>query len=165
MRRPPSLCFFCLPTCPRMHSLLQALDRSSHLRRRLLVAARDHGFVDGAAHARPPATSSYFRQSPWDTTVFFLQTSATARVVGEELLAQIELALASCTPPDAELEKVSLREIVERGSQQRRRAKKRQRAEMASGGAPPRSTCTQCVAPSSRAVSGHVEVADVSSSS
>ena len=158
----PSLCVF--PTCPRMDSLTQALDRSSHLRRRLLVAARDHGFVDGAAHARPPATSSYFRQSPWDTTVFFLQvlffeirrltpfspyvaprfphlseidslfflqTSAAARVVSEELLAQIEFALASCTPPDAELEKVSSREIVERGSQQRRRAKKRQRAEMA----------------------------------
>ena len=58
--------------------------------------------------ARPPATSSYFRQSPWDTTVFFLQTRAAARVVSEELLAQIEMALASCTPPDAELEKVKI---------------------------------------------------------
>ena len=92
-----------------------------------------------------------------------MQTRAAARVVSEELLAQIEMALASCTPPDAELEKVKIpntsffpicgdpispicqsscvflsfgekvspREIVERGSQQRRRAKKRQRAEMA----------------------------------
>ena len=47
----------------------QHLVRSPHLRGRLVIAAADHGFVDGAQHSR----RDRHRASPYDTACFFLQ--------------------------------------------------------------------------------------------
>lgn len=52
-----------------------ALSSSSYLRRTLLVAKADHGYCDGAQHQR----QDRFRDSPYDTAVFFLQNAAGAR--------------------------------------------------------------------------------------
>lgn len=48
---------------------LALLEASPFLRARLLVAASDHGFVDGGQHARARA----FRESPYDTVLLCLQ--------------------------------------------------------------------------------------------
>jgi hypothetical protein len=74
-----------------------AVAQSPHTRNRLLVAAVDHGFVDGAVHVRPSA----YRQSPFDTCIFVCQTDAAHEADGQ-LLAALERALAECTPtPEA----------------------------------------------------------------
>ena len=69
-------------------------------------AAADHGFVDGAQHTRAYA----FRQSPYDTTLFFLQTdaAAAARPLGAAALERVERAMASCTPTEEDLAQVEL---------------------------------------------------------
>jgi hypothetical protein len=46
-----------------------------YLRFKLVVAAEDHGFCDGASHQRKDP----YRESPYDTAVFVLQTEAGAR--------------------------------------------------------------------------------------
>ena len=73
-----------------------ALAGSPYTRRAVLVAAVDHGFVDGAQHTR---VSSY-RQSPFDTCVFICQNDAAvaAAPVTEVVVEEIERALARCTP-------------------------------------------------------------------
>jgi phosphorylated CTD-interacting factor 1 len=45
------------------------------LRFKLIVAAEDHGFCDGASHQRKDP----YRESPYDTAVFVLQTEAGAK--------------------------------------------------------------------------------------
>ena len=94
-------------------------------------AAADHGFVDGAQHTRAYA----FRQSPYDTTLFFLQTdaAAAARPLGAAALERVERAMASCTPTEADLAQVELHERVERGSARRRLARARRRVSAAAG--------------------------------
>ena len=51
------------------------LEASPFLRFKLVVAAADHGFCDGASHQRKDP----YRQSPYDTAVFVLQTDAVSR--------------------------------------------------------------------------------------
>ena len=81
-------------------------------------------------HARAYA----FRQSPYDTTVFFLQTDAAAAAhpLGAAALSRVERALASCTPTEEALAAVALHERVERGSARRKLARAKQR--LAGGG-------------------------------
>ncbi len=52
----------------------QRTSSSKYLRKSVVVAAADHGFCDGASHQRKDA----FRQSPYDTGVFVLQTTKGA---------------------------------------------------------------------------------------
>eukprot|EP00908_Phaeocystis_cordata_P012394 Transcript_23376.p2 GENE.Transcript_23376~~Transcript_23376.p2 ORF type:complete len:199 (+),score=70.06 Transcript_23376:525-1121(+) len=109
----------------------QALAASPLRRATLQLAAADHGFVDGAQHTRAYA----FRQSPYDTTLFFLQTDAAAAAhpLGAAALERVERAMASCTPTEADLAQVELHERVERGSARRRLARTRRRVSAAAG--------------------------------
>eukprot|EP00965_Chrysotila_dentata_P089639 2959468-Pleurochrysis_carterae.AAC.1 len=102
----------------------QQVNASRLLRRRLLVAAADHGFVDGAQHMRRYS----YRQSPYDTALFFLQTGAAevTTAVSDAVVADIEASLAACTPSEETLKRVPQRELVERGAKQRRRKRTRQ---------------------------------------
>ena len=88
-------------------------------------AAADHGFVDGAQHARRAS----FRQSPYDSTLFFLQSDAAhaARPLSDEQLAAVERALAACAPSASALDDVALHERVERGGARRRLKRSRER--------------------------------------
>ena len=52
----------------------RALDASPFNRRVLVVARDEHGFCDGAAHQR----RDRYRDSPYDTALFFLQNDAGA---------------------------------------------------------------------------------------
>ncbi len=81
----------------------QLLQSSPFLRECLLVAAADHGFCDGSSHqARDP-----YRQSPFDTGLFILQTSAGAKKWGvtPPLVAQLRTAMAACVPSAAAAER------------------------------------------------------------
>ena len=74
----------------------RALLAAPLLRRTLLVAAADHGYVDGAQHVRPRA----YRASTYDTRLFVLQSDAhaAAHPLDDEAMARLETALAECTP-------------------------------------------------------------------
>merc|ERR1712012_516024 len=50
------------------------LSSSPFLRRKVLVAAADHGYCDGASYQRKDP----FQESPYDTACFFLQTDRAA---------------------------------------------------------------------------------------
>lgn len=81
----------------------QLLQSSPFLRECLLVAAADHGFCDGSSHqARDP-----YRQSPFDSGLFILQTSAAAKKWGvtPPLVAQLRTAMAACVPSAAAAER------------------------------------------------------------
>ena len=86
---------------------------------------RDHGFVDGAQHARRAS----FRQSPYDSTLFFLQSDAAhaARPLSDEQLAAVERALARMRAERERLDSVALHERVERGGARRRLKRSRER--------------------------------------
>jgi phosphorylated CTD-interacting factor 1 len=74
-----------------------ALLASPALRFSLRVAADDHGFCDGASHARRDP----FRASPYDTDVLVLQTRAAAAatpVRSDALEAELRAAFAACVP-------------------------------------------------------------------
>ena len=73
-----------------------ALLASPFLRRTLLVAAADHGYIDGAQHARPRA----YRLSTYDTRIFVLQTATHLRdcPLTDEGMTRVETTLAECTP-------------------------------------------------------------------
>ena len=107
-------------------SNVHANGRHPFLRASLLLAAADHGFVDGAAHRRPRT----HRESPYDTRLFVLQTDAAAAEwpATAPVMARIRRAFASCTPSDEELRHVAPSERVHRGGgarKQRRRKMKR----------------------------------------
>jgi phosphorylated CTD-interacting factor 1 len=77
-----------------------ALRASGHLRFALAVAAADHGFCDGASHARKDP----YRASPYDTDVLVLQSAAAAKarpVRAAELEASLREAFAACVPSEA----------------------------------------------------------------
>ncbi|KAL1522070.1 hypothetical protein AB1Y20_021713 [Prymnesium parvum] len=86
-----------------------ALDGSRFLRSKLIVAASDHGFVDGGQHARARS----FRESPYDTALFCLQSDGAAAEgpVGE-CMESVRVALARCTPTAADLARLDARESV-----------------------------------------------------
>ena len=98
----------------------RALDGSSHLRAKLLVAAADHGFVDGGQHAR----TRTFRESPYDTVLFFLQSGAAA-AVDEACVESVRTALARCTPAAESLASLDPRERVRGRSRKRPRWRKK----------------------------------------
>ena len=77
----------------------QALSGSPHLRLSVLIAAADHGFCDGAAFQRRDP----FRASPYDTTVFFLQSPRAARKqpLPEGLEQRLRAAMAEARPTAA----------------------------------------------------------------
>ena len=77
---------------PGYNSLL----RSPLLRRTLLIAAADHGYVDGAQHTRPRS----YRAVQYDTRLFVLQSDAhaAAHPLDDGAMATLEKALAECTP-------------------------------------------------------------------
>ncbi|KAK9807800.1 hypothetical protein WJX72_009794 [[Myrmecia] bisecta] len=81
----------------------RALKASPFLRRLTVVAAADHGFCDGASHQRRDP----FRQSPYDTGVFFLQTAKAAAKwkAGDELEKALRVAMAECCPTPAAVER------------------------------------------------------------
>ena len=100
--------------------------RHPFLRASMLLAAADHGFVDGAAHRRPRT----HRESPYDTRLFVLQTDAAAAEwpATAPVMERIRRAFAACTPSDEELRHVAPSERVHRGGgarKQRRRKMKR----------------------------------------
>ena len=69
----------------------RALDAAARwLRATLLVAASDHGFVDGGQHRRARS----YRESPYDTKLFILQTDAAAGrwPVGDGAVGALERA-------------------------------------------------------------------------
>lgn len=103
------------------------LNAAPLLRRTLLVAAADHGFVDGGQHARPRT----HRESPYDTMVFVLQSSAAAATwpASDAAIAELEAAFASCTPSETELASVDSTERVHRhGAVRKRKRRKMKRA-------------------------------------
>ena len=73
-----------------------ALLAAPLLRRSLLVAAVDHGYIDGAQHARRRA----YRESTYDTMLFLLQTDAHAagHPIDDSAMKRLETTLAECTP-------------------------------------------------------------------
>ncbi|KAF6254202.1 phosphorylated CTD interacting factor 1 WW domain-containing protein [Scenedesmus sp. NREL 46B-D3] len=81
----------------------QMMSSSSHLRRSLVVAAADHGYCDGASHQR----RDLYRQSPYDSAILFLQTTAAAAKwpVSDSLIQQLQAAMASCCPSGAAVER------------------------------------------------------------
>jgi phosphorylated CTD-interacting factor 1 len=77
-----------------------ALLLSPYKRLSMRCAAADHGFVDGAAHARRDP----FRASPYDTDLVLLQTSAAAKqrpVDARALEQELRAAFAACVPSEA----------------------------------------------------------------
>lgn len=101
-------------------------EASPFLRRSLLIAAADHGFIDGGQHARRRS----YRESPYDTSLFVLQTDAAlARwPLTDEGMQQLEHAFASCTPSAEDLANVSTSERVHRGGAARKKRRKMKRA-------------------------------------
>ena len=99
------------------------LSATPLLRRTLLLAASDHGFVDGGQHARPRT----HRESPYDTMLFVLQTDAAAATwpLSDEGLARIESAFASCTPSAEELGRLESSERVHRHGAVRKRPRRK----------------------------------------
>ena len=81
----------------------QLLRDSPFLRHSLLVAAADHGYCDGSSHQ----ARDMFRQSPFDTCLFMLQTSAAAARwrVTPPLAQQLQAAMAACVPSAAAAER------------------------------------------------------------
>ncbi|WIA19184.1 hypothetical protein OEZ85_003829 [Tetradesmus obliquus] len=79
------------------------MNSSSFLQRSLVVAAADHGYCDGASHQR----CDLYRQSPYDSAILFLQTTAAAAKwpVHDGLLQQLQAAMASCCPSEAAAER------------------------------------------------------------
>lgn len=78
----------------------RALLTSPWLRRTLLVAAADHGYVDGAQHTRVRS----YRRVQYDTRLFILQSDAHASLhrLDDGAMAGLETALAECTPTAAD---------------------------------------------------------------
>lgn len=74
----------------------QQLSDSAFLRRRVIIAAADHGYCDGASHQRQDP----FRQSPYDTACFFLQTDRAAEKwpVDDHLEEELRQSMAKCVP-------------------------------------------------------------------
>jgi hypothetical protein len=64
---------------------------------------RAAGYCDGASHQR----RDLYRQSPYDSAILFLQTTAAAArwQVREGLLQQLQAAMASCCPSEAAAER------------------------------------------------------------
>ena len=73
-----------------------SLSKSRFLRRHFVVSATDHGFCDGASHQRQDP----FRQSPYDTAVFILQTErASAKWhASDDVETALRGAMADCLP-------------------------------------------------------------------
>ena len=106
--------------------------RTPFLRHTTLAAAVDHGFVDGAQHRRRRS----FRESPYDTAVMVLQTSAAAQrwpacgeagaeaAEGSGLGHRLRRALAACTPTADALAAVDSSERVHRGGGARAKGKR-----------------------------------------
>ena len=67
------------------------------------MAAADHGYCDGSSHQARDA----FRQSPFDTCLLILQTSAAAARwrVTPPLSQQLQAAMAACVPSAAAKER------------------------------------------------------------
>lgn len=61
------------------------------------------GYCDGASHQR----KDLYRQSPYDSSIMFLQTSAAAKKwpVTQQLLADLQVAFAACCPSAAAAER------------------------------------------------------------
>ena len=93
------------------------------LRSTLLVAASDHGFVDGGQYARPHSK----RESPYDTRLFVLQTDAHAAAwpVADSVMAELERAFALCTPSSTDLANVDSSERVHRNGTGKKRARRK----------------------------------------
>ena len=110
--------------CRGYASLLSA---DAFLKRSLLLPAEDHGFVDGGQHARPRS----YRESPYDTRLFVLQTTAAAArwtvagETGESRMRAIEVAFAACTPSAKELEGVESAERVHRHGGARKKGRRK----------------------------------------
>lgn len=109
--------------CAGYRALLEA---GPLLRHTLLVAAADHGFVDGAQHVRHRS----HRESPYDTMVFVLQTDTAAKLWPADSAAvkAIERAMAACTPTAEALAAVDSRERVHRDGAVRKHRRRKKRA-------------------------------------
>jgi hypothetical protein len=61
------------------------------------------GYCDGASHQR----KDFYRQSPFDSSIFLLQTTAAAKKwpVSEQLLKDLQVAFAACCPSAAAAER------------------------------------------------------------
>jgi hypothetical protein len=61
------------------------------------------GYCDGASHQR----KDLYRQSPFDSSILFLQTTAAAKKwpVSQQLLKDLQLAFAACCPSAAAAER------------------------------------------------------------
>lgn len=72
------------------------LKSSPLLRRFFIVAASDHGFCDGASHQRKDP----YRQSPYDTAIFVLQTDKASRkwLADDRFETELRDALALAVP-------------------------------------------------------------------
>jgi hypothetical protein len=68
-----------------------------------LLSHRCAGYCDGASHQR----RDLYRQSPYDSAILFLQTTAAAAKwqVRDGLLQQLQAAMASCCPSEAAAER------------------------------------------------------------
>merc|ERR1712129_508625 len=80
----------------------QRLETSKWNRGQVLIAAVDHGYVDGASHQR----RDRHRASPYDTLVVFLQNTAASIggwAVTEEKLMRLRSAFARGIPTAAEV--------------------------------------------------------------
>mmetsp|Transcript_8464 Transcript_8464/g.24271 ORF Transcript_8464/g.24271 Transcript_8464/m.24271 type:complete len:531 (+) Transcript_8464:145-1737(+) len=75
------------------------LKSSPFLRGELLIAAKDHGYCDGASHQRKDS----FRISCYDTGVFFVQTNSASQkwVVSGDLMEDLRRAMALSVPTES----------------------------------------------------------------
>lgn len=96
------------------------------MRHSLLIAAADHGFVDGGQHARPRT----LRESPYDTRLFLLQSSAAARrwPISDAVVEELLRAFASCTPSAEERAAAPSAERLHRNGTKKRPRRKMKRA-------------------------------------
>jgi len=78
----------------------QALSASPFLRAKVVIAAPDHGFCDGASHQRQDP----YRHSPFDTAIFVLQTDKASRkwpASHPSWEGALRKAFGSCVPSEA----------------------------------------------------------------
>jgi phosphorylated CTD-interacting factor 1 len=101
-----------------------SLDPNQFGTLRVLIAADDHGFCDGASHERQDP----YRHSPFDTSVFVLQTPKAARKWPTDPSLEVELraAFRACRPSSTAVGRQLKHDAGARGAQaeqQRRKAK------------------------------------------
>ena len=121
----PALSFCVVLPGWRESAAFTLLSDSKWCTLRILIAADDHGFCDGASHERQDP----YRHSPFDTSVFVLQSPKAARKWPADSTLEVELraAFRACRPSSTAVGRQLKHDAGARGAQaeqQRRKAKR-----------------------------------------